>query len=130
MINILNYKKWSKLLSNESDYGNYLDDKRNVLFSQFCVIATLAALIQGAYDLIDGFPLVMTIDIVLAIILFLGYYLNEKRKHIFAKVLVFTTMSLMLFSFAAVVPKGVGIYLLFYPLVAFSFLALDFKNRR
>ena len=113
MRNILHYKNWSKLLSNESDYSNYLDEKRNVLFSQFCVIATVAALVQGAYDLIDGFPIVMSIDIVLAIILFLGYYLNEKRKHLFGKVLVFTTMSLILFSLAAVVPKGVGMYLLF-----------------
>jgi hypothetical protein len=38
--------------------------------------------------------------------------------------------NILLFAFAAVVPKGVGIYLLFYPLVAFSFIVIDFKHRK
>jgi signal transduction histidine kinase len=129
MLNFIHSKNWSRLLSSESDISSYIDDKRNVLFSQFCVIATVSAIIQGTYDLIDGFPMVMGIDLFIALILFAGYYLNEKRKHTLAKVLVFSSMNLVLFSFAAVVPKGVGIYLLFYPIVAFSFIALDFKSR-
>ena len=130
MLNFIHARNWSRLLGNESDISSYIDDKRNVLFSQFCVIATISAIIQGTYDLIDGYPMVMGIDLFIASILVVGYYLNEKRKHTLAKVLVFTSMNLILFSFAAVVPKGVGMHLLFYPLVAFSFITLDFINRR
>lgn len=36
----------------------------------------------------------------------------------------------MLFGFASVVPKDVGIYLLFFPLVAFSFIVYDYKERK
>lgn len=130
MLNYIYAKNWSRLHSKESDVSSYIDDKRNVLFSQFCVIATISAIVQGTYDLIDGFPLVMGIDLFIALILFVGYYLNERRKHTLAKVLVFTIMNFILFSFAAVVPQGVGMYLLFYPLVAFSFIALDFNSRK
>jgi len=129
MVNFLHYKNWSKLLTSDSDFSNYVDQRRNVLFSQFCVIGAVSALIQGTYDYIDGFPSVMFIDIGFALILLLGYYLNEHYLHIFAKVLVFSSMNLMLFSFSAVVPKGVGMFLLFYPLVAFSFISIDYKHR-
>ena len=130
MSNFLHYSNWSRLLTTESDHINYLEQKRNVLFSQFCIIAAISALIQGVYDLIDGYPLVMLIDIFIALVLIAGYFLNEKRHHKTAKLLVLIISNILLFSFAAVVPKGVGIYLLFYPLVAFSFIVIDFKNRK
>jgi signal transduction histidine kinase len=129
MLNFLHYSNWSNLLNKDSDYTNFLEQKRNVLFSQFCIIATASAIIQAGYDLFDGFPLVMAIDLLIAIVLIFGYLLNENRKHNLAKLMVISISNIILFSFAAVVPKGVGIYLLFYPLVAFSFIALDFKNR-
>ena len=130
MRNILHSSRWSKLLSTDSDHIIFLEQKRNVLFSQFCILAAGFALIQGFFDLIDGFPMVFAIDVFIALILITGYFLNENRKHNSAKILVLIGSNLMLFSFAAVVPKGVGIYLLFYPLVAFSFIAIDFKHRR
>jgi signal transduction histidine kinase len=82
------------------------------------------------YDLIDGYPFVMLIDISIALVLIAGYILNEKRHHKTAKLMVLIISNILLFSFAAIVPKGVGIYLLFYPLVAFSFIVIDFKNRK
>jgi signal transduction histidine kinase len=130
MRNLLYYRNWSRLITSESDYTNYLEQKRNVLFSQFCIIATLSALVQGVFDLLDGYPNVMAIDLCIASVLIIGYILNEKRKHTMAKLIVLIMCNLLLFSFAAVVPKGVGIYLLFYPLVAFAFIVIDFKQRQ
>ena len=130
MRNLLKYRNWSRLLTTDSDYTNYLEQKRNVLFSQFCVIATLSALVQGTFDLIDGYPYVMALDLFIAFTLIIGYILNEKKKHTLAKMMVLIMSNVLLFSFAAVVPKGVGIYLLFYPLVAFSFIVIDFKHRK
>lgn len=130
MKNYLHYRNWSRLLTTDSDHINFLEQKRNVLFSQFCIIAALSAIIQGIYDLIDGYPFVMMIDLLIALVLLSGYILNEKRFHKSAKLLVLIMSNFLLFSFAAVVPKGVGIYLLFYPLVAFSFVVIDFKYRK
>lgn len=130
MANFLHPKNWSRLLDSNSGHSGYLDQSRNVLFSQFCIIAILGAFTQSTYDFIDGYPLVALIDLSIAVVLIIGYFLNENGKHIFSKILVFFSANVMLFSFAAVVPKGVGMYLLFYPLVAFSFIAIDYKHRK
>jgi signal transduction histidine kinase len=130
MKNFLHYNNWSKLLSEDSDHSNYLEQKRNVLFSQFCIIATGSALFQATYDLIDGYPYVMLIDLFIALMLIVGYFLNENKMHYTAKLMVLIMSNILLFSFAAVVPQGVGIYLLFYPLVAFTFIAIDYSHRR
>jgi len=130
MLKFLYLKNWSKLLDHTSDHTNYLEQKRNVLFSQFCIMGIIAAILQGSYDLYEGYPLIMAIDLAIALLLIFGYLLNEHGKHLFSKMLIIITSNFILFSFAAVIPKGVGIYLLFYPLVAFSFIALDFKYRK
>jgi signal transduction histidine kinase len=129
MFKFLSYKNWSKLQLDETGYSYYVEQKRNILFSQFCVLAMIGALIQAGYDLYDGFPYVMMIDLLIVLVLFAGYLLNEKNKHRIAKIMVFLFSNLMLFAFAAVVPKDVGIYLLFFPLVAFSFIVYDYKER-
>ena len=130
MKNYLHYRNWSRLLTTDRGHLDFLEQKRNVLFSQFCIIATIASIIQGVYDLIEGYPFVMLIDLLIALVLVVGYLLNERRAHKTAKLLVLIMSNILLFSFAAVVPKGVGIYLLFYPIVAFSFIVFDFKHRK
>jgi len=130
MRNLLHYSKWSRLLTKDSDHTNYLEQKRNILFSQFCIIASISAMIQGVYDLIEGYPFVMLLDLLIAVVLIAGYMLNERRIHKIAKLLVLIISNILLFSFASVVPKEVGIYLLFYPLVAFTFIVIDFKYRK
>ena len=130
MRNLLHYSKWSRLLTTDSDHTNYLEQKRNVLFSQFCIIASISAMIQGVNDLIEGYPFVMLFDLLIALVLIAGYILNERRIHKIAKLLVIIISNILLFSFASVVPKDVGIYLLFYPLVAFTFIVIDFKYRK
>ena len=130
MKNFFYYRNWSRLLSADSDHENYVIQKRNVLFSQFCVLATISAIIQGLFDFLNGYPFVMALDLLIAFVLILGYFLNEHRHHKLAKMMVLIMSNILLFSFAAVVPKGVGIYLLFYPLVAFSFIAIDYSQRK
>lgn len=114
---------------NELDYSDYLKVKRSRLFSRLCLLGALAAFIQGGYDLYDGFPYVMLIDIGFASVLFLGYYLNHKGKYHFATILIFLSSNFILFGFASIVPRGVGIFLLYFPLIAFSFISYDYQHR-
>ncbi|MEN8250812.1 MAG: HAMP domain-containing sensor histidine kinase [Bacteroidota bacterium] len=123
-----NFRNWSVLTNSTGLHSDLLGQKRNVLFSQFCIIGAIAAAIQGFYDLYEGFPYVMLIDMSIAFMLVIGYILNEKRKHRTAKVMVIVMTNLMLFSFAAVIPKDIGIYLLFYPLIMFTFIVLDVRK--
>ena len=129
MLNRLFLDKWNIEGLEDLDYAGYLKKKRETLFSQLCLLGALAAVTQGAYDLYDGFPKVMSIDLGFAFILFLGHYLNRKGKYYVAALLIFLSSNLILFSFAAIVPKGVGIYLLYFPLIAFSFISYDYHRR-
>ncbi len=71
----------------------------------------------------------MGLDLAIAAFLLLGYLLNEQKHHKASKIIVFTLANLSLFSLAAVVPQGVGAYLLFYPLIVFSIIAFEYKQR-
>jgi signal transduction histidine kinase len=113
----------------ELDYLIFSQQKRLQVFSQLCVISSIAALLQGLNDFITGFPFVAGIDVIIAAILFLGYIFNVYKKNHFAKMFVFIFSNISLFLFAAVVPQGVGIYLLFFPLVIFYFISFDFEHR-
>lgn len=129
MKNPFNINNWSKLSSDKEDHQHFLEQRRNVLFSRFCLASSVAAMMQGLHDLLTGFPFVMLLDIILAILMLVGYLMNEHRLHKPAKILSFYSMIILLFAFAAVVPRGVGMYLLFFPLVAFSFISFDYKDR-
>ncbi len=129
MLQFFHYNNWSRLVNSDSDPINYLNLKRNILFSRFCIISALAAIIQGFYDYWDGFPFVMGLDFGIVGFLILGYLLNEQRHHNTAKVVVFTCANLSLFGLSAVVPKEIGVYLLFFPLIVFSIIVFDFKQR-
>lgn len=129
MLRSLSFTNWNNAELEGLDYVNFLRKKRSTLFSQLCLLATLATIIQGAYDLYEGFPYVMAIDVGFGFILFMGHLLNHKGKYHLATIIIFSVSSLMLFGFSSVVPKGVGIYLYFFPLITFSFISYDYQHR-
>ncbi len=129
MLDFLKYANWSNLQEPENDPITYLTVKKNILFSRFCILGVSGAVIQGIYDFTDGYPMVMLFDLFIAGFLFGGYSLNERGHHKTSKVLVFALSNITLFVLASVVPKGVGVYLLFYPLVVFSIIAFEYQER-
>lgn len=130
MKNFLNINNWSSIKSDINDHSLFLVQRRNILFSRFCLASMLGAIAQALLDFLSGFPQVMGFDLVIAAFLLGGYLLNEGGHHKLAKIIMFSGMNILLFAFAAVVPRGVGIYVLFFPLVAFTFIVLDYKDRR
>ena len=129
MLNFLTRLKEEKNTNKELDYVVYSQKKRIGIFSQLCTIGALAALAQGINDYYFGFPFVSAIDIFIAVILFLSFLLNKSGRHHIAKIFLFASINIILFGFAAIVPQGVGIYLIYFPLVIFYFVSFDFENR-
>jgi len=129
MLHFLTRLKEEKRTTEELDYVIYSQQKRIGIFSQLCTIGIVAVLAQAINDFYLGFPFVSIIDVFIAIILFLSYYLNKHGKNHLAKIFLFTSINIILFCFAAVVPQGVGIYLIYFPLVIFYFISFDFENR-
>lgn len=111
------------------NYADFSNNRRWNVFSILCIIGTITAFLQGLNDLILGFPFVALLDVFLGIILLISYFINRYGYHHFAKIFLFTTSNFSLFCFAAVVPQGVGIFLLFFPLVIFYFISFKFEDR-
>lgn len=121
--------KWIKSSDKEMGFIGLIRQKRAVVFAQLCVIGAISAILQGGYDLYAGFPLVMAIDVFVAIILLLGFYINYIGNFRFARILIFSCINIILFVFASVVPEEVGIYLIYFPLIIFYFISFDYKGR-
>lgn len=113
----------------EIDYLAFSQQKRSKVFSQLCSIGALAAFVQGVNDYILGFPYVGLIDLFIAIVLISGYFINRNGSNHFAKIFVFGFSNISLFLFSTVVPQGVGIYLIFFPLVIFYFVSYKYEQR-
>lgn len=129
MLKDLLFIGWKKDELEGLDYVLFLKRKRSILFSQLCLLSALAAFVQGIYDFSEGYPLVAAIDASFGLVLLGGHFLNLKNYYHTATVLIFFLANLILFSFSAVVPKGVGIYFYFFPLITFSFISYDYQHR-
>lgn len=122
--------KNAKPIDEEIDYKVYTQLQRSSIFSLLCVIGAITAFIQALNDYLLGFPYVALIDVFIGIILLFGFFINKSGYNHFAKMFVFISSNILLFFFATVVPQGVGIYLLFFPLVIFYFISFDFEHRK
>jgi len=129
LLSFLHYNNWSRLNKSSSDPILDLSLKRNVLFSRFCILAAIGAGIQAVSDYSDGFPYIALIDCGFVAFLLIGFLLNERKYHITSKIFLFSLANISLFAFASVVPKGMGVYLLFYPLVVFVVIAFEYKEK-
>lgn len=90
--------------------------------SQFSIIGVIACLIQIVNDSIYSNYIGVFIDSVILCVLFTAYLLNENGKNTIAKIIFTGFMTTVLFIFAAITPREVGIYLFFFPILGLSFL--------
>ena len=130
MLQSIHYKNWSRLGSPKQGAENVLLHKKNILLSQFSILGIISSVFHAFSDLFEGLPIGVAIDLAFLLILFLVYYLNENRNHKAAKFLFFFFLNLAVFVSSNIVPKGIGAYLIYFPLMAFSFVLYDYKERK
>lgn len=107
-----------------------LEQKPNILLAQFSVIAIFGAIIQIITDLIYFNFTAMAMDAVMLLIFLIAYVLNEKRKHLLAKFIFIFFGTGFIFIYAAIVPKSVGAYLVFFPMIAILFLVFNNEEKQ
>ncbi|MBK6264332.1 HAMP domain-containing histidine kinase [Marivirga sp. S37H4] len=116
-------------LYNWSGIDKTLQQKPNIFLSQFSIIAIIACLIQIVNDTIYINYVAILLDLIVLLIPLTALILNEKHKHMPAK-LVFTVLgTTVLFLYAAVIPKEIGVYLLFFPILTIIFLIFNNEQR-
>jgi signal transduction histidine kinase len=104
-------------------------NERNRLLTRLLAVTVVAASIHAIWDFFTVSPLVGIVDFLVALKLAVFLFLNIKGHHKVAQygTLVFTTLVVLFFS--TLVPRGIGVSLLFFPLISLIFIIIDFSNR-
>lgn len=117
---------WSRIGKNPATtFKEELDNRPNVLLSQFCVFGCLGSISVFILDLFNGSNYALIIDSFLVALMVSIYLLNEYGYHKLARYSFILSINLILFVYANLVPKEVGIYLVFFPLVGGSYIFLS-----
>ncbi|MDN5202571.1 HAMP domain-containing sensor histidine kinase [Fulvivirgaceae bacterium BMA10] len=104
--------------------------KRNILLSQLSFLGLIVSLIHVVIDYFEGFPVISLIDFGMASVFFIVYALNKKGHHQAAKFLFLIFLNVSLFAIANVVPRDMGIYLLFFPIFGITFMLFEYEQRK
>jgi len=113
-----NFRMWSRL-------EKTVEQKSNIFLSHFALIAVAAAIISGLHDIFFESFATFSIDIIFAFIFLLCFWLNERGKHIAAKLIFIVIGQAIIFFYATVIPKESGIYFFFFPYITISVLLFD-----
>src|SRR5690349_15497193 len=94
--------------------------KRNVLVAKLCMFCVILAGVHIILDASQGLYESAFIDLVFGLIIFVAYMLNRWRYHRASKIFVLLTVNILFAFFVSVLPKDVGIYLYYFPLIVAS----------
>jgi hypothetical protein len=117
-------------LYNWSGIDKTLEQKPNIFLSQFALIAIIACVIQIFNDaLLSNFKAV-GLDLVLLIVFLTSFLLNERRKHMAAKLVFIIFATSFIFVYAAIIPKEMAVYFFFFPILTIIFLVFSNEQKR
>jgi signal transduction histidine kinase len=119
--------------ANKWDEMEYFSEKRKEkLFSTFLILTVFFSLIQAVWDAVMGSFTLTIIDLLIFVCLFLSFVLNETGRPLASRIIIFSTINLILFTFLNFVPKENGAYLLYIPVIIISILVFkesEFRYR-
>ena len=99
--------------------------KRNVLVGKICLFCASLGMLHVILDASQGLYESVAVDLLFTFIIGLAYLLNRLRYHRTSKIFVLFTLNVMFVLFASVLPKDVGIYLYYFPLLVGSSALFD-----
>jgi signal transduction histidine kinase len=95
----------------------------------FSALGMVTIGLQIIIDSLNNVHLAVAIDVVMLIAVIITYILNEKRKHLLAKLLFVGLLNSIVFLYGNVIPKSTGIYFYFFPVIGIAALIFDSKDR-
>lgn len=99
--------------------------KRNVLVGKVCLFCGVLAVLHMALDASLGLYDSAAVDLLFALIIGFSYLLNQWRYHRTSKIFVLLSLNILFILFASVLPKEIGTYLYYFPLVVASSALFD-----
>jgi len=103
--------------------------KRNVLVGKICLFCIVLTLLHIVLDASQGLYASMAVDFLFGLIIGFAYLLNRWKFHTTSKIFVLFSLNILSILFASVLPKGVGIYLYYFPLMVTSSALFDSSER-
>ena len=103
----------------------FVEEKRNLLFSRVAICGIVIGSIHTLTDSLDGLRAAPIIDACFTAIILGAYWLNRVGHHRTAKSLALLVLNLGFVAYASVLPKEVGVYIFYLPLVAVAASVFD-----
>ncbi|MDH5476578.1 MAG: hypothetical protein OEX22_12850, partial [Cyclobacteriaceae bacterium] len=115
---IFKIDKWTRI-------DNTLEQRNNILVSVFAIFGLFAATAQFSNDLYHKSFYSTKMDALIIFVLLSVYFLNERGRHKLAKIIFLGFINLILFVYACIVPKEVGVFLFFFPMISIATLIFN-----
>jgi signal transduction histidine kinase len=119
----------TKFSTSEQEVLDYISKKRNILFSQITLCATVVAFYHALIDWLDGMQAASIIDLLLGFLVLSAFWLNKTGRHNTGKTLLLFLLNLGFAAYASVLPSQVGVYLFYLPLMSISAAIFDSKDK-
>ena len=115
---IFKIDKWTRI-------DKTLEQRNNILVSVFAIFGLFASTMQFLNDLYHKSYYSTEMDALIIFVFLSVYFLNERGKHKLAKIIFLGFINLILFIYACIVPKEVGIFLFFFPMISIATLIFN-----
>ncbi|MBL7859481.1 MAG: HAMP domain-containing histidine kinase [Cyclobacteriaceae bacterium] len=113
----------------ESPFKDFALQKRTKLFERITLFGAAMGLFHFFPDLINGTPEAPVIDLFISVVIFSGFWLHRKGFRTVARVVVLLFMNIIFAVYACLMPKEVGIYLFYFPLMGISMASFGSAER-
>lgn len=104
--------------------------KRNLLVGKVCLFCLGLSSLHVALDAFQGLYESVVVDIILMLILAFAWLLNHWKYHLGAKLFVLSFLNLLFAFYTSVLPKEVGTYLYYFPLIVTSSAFFDSREKK
>ena len=122
----LNPRHWSSLSEGDLELS---DNRKNIFFSQLCVLGGFFTILQSVDDFVELNPFLIPLDVVTIGIWPICYWLNERGSHLLAKTFAIVYLNFIFFLLSATLDASVKMELLFYPLIILTFMTLGSREK-
>lgn len=123
MNKLLSINQWSRL-------DKTLEQRPNVLLSQFAIIAMAGCIVQVINDAYWLSPNGVIMDSTVFAVFLFAYILNERGNHLISKLIFVFFGAGILFVYAALIPKTSAVFFVFFPFVTVTFLIFSNEEKK
>jgi signal transduction histidine kinase len=120
---VKNWSRYSRQYADEHDL--YFRYKRVILLSQFTLFGSVAAFLHSLEDLADGLFLMPAMDMLLAIVIFAIYLINERGHHKTARIVMLSFLNAFFFVYCSITPRELGIYFYYFSWIGLASVIFD-----